>query len=72
MISPKKDCKELEDIVTLVNDQKTELNTIAETAIPSHLVKLAGFRLPVAPPLAVVTGKRINTLFMIKKLNVYF
>lgn len=50
LISPRKDCKNLEDIVTQVNDQKTELNTVTETVMPSHLVKLAGIKLPVAPP----------------------
>lgn len=59
LISPKKDCKELEDIVSLVNDQKTELNTMAETATPSHLVKLAGFKLPIAPPPPVVLGRSL-------------
>lgn len=41
-----------------VNDQKTELNTVTETVVSSHLVKLAGFKLPVAPPPPVIaTGK---------------
>ena len=40
-----------------VNDQKTELNTLTETVVSSHLVKLAGFKLPVAPPPVIATGK---------------
>jgi hypothetical protein len=50
LISPEKDCRDLEEIVTQVNDQKTELNIVAETIVPSHVVKLAGIKLPLAPP----------------------
>lgn len=37
----------MESIVRKVNDQDTEINTIKETVLPSHLVQLAGFKLPV-------------------------
>jgi hypothetical protein len=57
LISPKKECKELDNIVIQVNEQKTELNTMQETAVPSHLVKLAGFKLPVAPLPVIAMGK---------------
>lgn len=47
----------LEDIVSKVNEPKIELNTIAETVTPSHLVKLAGFKLPITLTAAASIGK---------------
>lgn len=32
-----------------VNDKKIELHTVANTVSPSHMVKLAGFKLPEKP-----------------------
>lgn len=50
----------MEEVVDRVNEQKTEMNVVNETVVPSHFVKLAGFKLPVAPPPpppAVTSGK---------------
>ncbi|CAO3675556.1 unnamed protein product [Rhizopus stolonifer] len=47
LISPNQGYEDLEIIVSKVNDEATEINTIKETAAPAHFVQLAGFKLPV-------------------------
>ncbi|KAI8394137.1 mediator complex subunit 25 von Willebrand factor type A-domain-containing protein [Radiomyces spectabilis] len=46
LITPRKGYKELEDLVTEVNKQKTEIHTVSDPVAATHVVKLAGFTLP--------------------------